>query len=131
MGHPADDDIFTAQDSKLAFEHKIVTLNHAATRDLIDQYVEMVIIRSQAVEVSIASLEADHANEASAQAETSASGDRATDPPRTTTIKLPWSAPSFVVIKGIVPAPSTTSKMNPHRGEALLNAMAKARRWVE
>jgi hypothetical protein len=83
------------------------------------------------VEVSIASLEAGHANEASAQAETSASGDRATDPPRTATIKLPWSAPSFVLIKGIVHAPSTTAKMKPQRVEALLNAMAKARRWVE
>jgi len=101
-----------------------------ADRDLIDHYVERVIIRSQAVEVSI-SLEAGHANEASAQAETSASGDRATDLPRTATIKLPWSAPSYVVIKGIVHAPSTTAKMNPQRGEALLNAMAKARRWVE
>ena len=101
-----------------------------ADRDLIDHYVERVIIRPQAVEVSIA-LEAGDANEESVQAETSASGDPATDPPRTATIKLPWSAPSFVVIKGIVHAPSTTSKMNPHRGEALLNAMAKARRWVE
>jgi len=100
-------------------------------RDLIDHYVERVIIRSQAVEVSIASLEAGHANEGWAQAETSASGDRATDLPRTATIKLPWSAPSYVVIKGIVHAPSTTAKMNPQRGEALLNAMAKARRWVE
>jgi hypothetical protein len=102
-----------------------------ADRDLIDHYVERVIIRSQAVEVSIASLEAGHANEGWAQAETSASGDRATDLPRTATIKLPWSAPSYVVIKGIVHAPSTTAKMNPQRGEALLNAMAKARRWVE
>ena len=101
-----------------------------ADRDLIDHYVERVIIRSQAVEVSI-SLEAGHANEASAQAETSASGDRATDLPRTATIKLPWSAPSYVVIKGIVHAPSTTAKMNPQRGEALLTAIAKARRWVE
>jgi len=101
-----------------------------ADRDLIDHYVERVIIRSQAVEVSI-SLEAGHANEASAQAETSASGDRATDLPRTATIKLPWSAPSYVAIKGIVHAPSTTAKMKPQRVEALLNAMAKARRWVE
>jgi len=102
-----------------------------ADRDLIDHYVERVIIKSQAVEVSIASLEAGHANEASVQAEMSASGDWASDPRRTTTIKLPWSAPSFVVIKGIVHAPSTTARMNPQRGEALLNAMAKARRWVE
>jgi hypothetical protein len=98
-----------------------------ADRDLIDHYVDRVIIRSQAVEVSIASFEAGRANDESAQAEMSASGDWATDPRRTTT----WSAPSFVVIKGIVHAPSTTAKMKLHKSEALLNAMAKARRWVE
>jgi hypothetical protein len=44
---------------------------------------------------------------------------------------MPWAAPSFVVIKGIVHAPSTTPAMKPESRNALLSAIAKARRWIE
>jgi hypothetical protein len=44
---------------------------------------------------------------------------------------MPWAAPSFVAIKGIVHAPSTTPAMKPESRNALLGAIAKARRWIE
>ncbi len=47
------------------------------------------------------------------------------------TIKLPWIAPSFVAIKGILHAPSTKPAMSPERRDALLAAIAKARGWIE
>ena len=76
-------------------------------------------------------LESDHPSEASVQAERPDPGDPANGPPRTAVITLPWAAPSFVAIKGIVHAPSTTPAMKPESRNALLRAIAKARRWIE
>jgi site-specific DNA recombinase len=100
-------------------------------RDLIERLVERVIIKPQGVEVRLASLESDHLSEASVQAERPDPGDPANGPPRTAVITLPWAAPSFVAIKGIVHAPSTTPVMKPESRNALLSAIAKARRWIE
>ena len=102
-----------------------------ADRDLIERLVERVIIKPQGVEVRLASLESDHPSEASVQAEKPDPGDPANGPPRTAVITLPWAAPSYVAIKGIVHAPSTTPAMKPESRDALLGAIAKARRWIE
>jgi hypothetical protein len=48
-----------------------------------------------------------------------------------TTITLPWSAPSFAAVKGIVHAPSSRPELKPESREALLTAIAKARRWID
>ena len=47
------------------------------------------------------------------------------------TITLPWIAPSFVAIKGIVHAPYTEPAMKPESRDALLAAIAKARGWID
>jgi hypothetical protein len=58
-------------------------------------------------------------------------GDHASEPPQTTAITLPWATPSFVAIKGIVHEPSAMIAMKPESRDALLGAIAKARRWIE
>lgn len=48
------------------------------------------------------------------------------------TILVPWTASSFVAVKGIVHAPNTSGPtLTPDTRDALLNAIAKARQWMD
>ncbi len=47
------------------------------------------------------------------------------------TITLPWTAPSFAAVKGIVHAPYTEPAMKPESRDALLAAITKARGWID
>ena len=49
----------------------------------------------------------------------------------TTTLRLPRAAPSFIAVKGIVHEPAAKPTMNPETRNAVLAAIAKARRWIE
>jgi site-specific DNA recombinase len=49
----------------------------------------------------------------------------------TPAITLPWTAPSFAAIKGIVHAPSARPGLKSENRDALLTAIAKARGWVD
>ena len=93
-----------------------------ADRDLIERHVARVIVTPQALEVRL--------NPAGEQAEEPSASEQAPCRPPITT-KLPWIAPSFVAIKGILHAPSTKPAMSPERRDALLAAIAKARGWIE
>ena len=46
-------------------------------------------------------------------------------------IAFPWTAPSFVAMKGIIHEPSTKPTMKPESRDALLTAVAKARGWID
>jgi DNA invertase Pin-like site-specific DNA recombinase len=95
-----------------------------ADRDLIDRHVDRVIIKPQAVEVCL-----DVAREASVPpAEPS---DPEPGPIPTPMITLPWTAPSFAAVKGIVHAPSAKPALKPASRDALLTAIVKARAWIE
>src|SRR6202047_1285019 len=48
-----------------------------------------------------------------------------------TTIRLAWAAPNFSAVKGILHAPSAKPAMKPESRDALLTAIAKARRWID
>ena len=75
-----------------------------ADRDLIERHVARVIVTPQALEVRL--------NPAGEQAEDPSASEQAPCRPPIT-IKLPWIAPSFVAIKGILHAPYTKPAMNP------------------
>ena len=49
----------------------------------------------------------------------------------TIAIMLPWTAQNFVTLKGVVHSPSSEPEMTPENRDALLAAIAKARRWIE
>jgi len=93
-------------------------------RDLIKRYVESVIVMPQALEVSFAPTGA-----ASDQADRSGAADG--NLRSTIAIMLPWTAQNFVTLKGIVHSPSSEPEMTPENRDALLAAIAKARRWIE
>jgi site-specific DNA recombinase len=47
-------------------------------------------------------------------------------------ISVPWTAPAFVAVKGIVHAPDANGPtLTPETRNTLLNAIAKARHWID
>ena len=94
-----------------------------ADRDLIERHVARVIVKPQALEVCLIPT-----SEASAQTENPSLLDSDPHLPPTSTIMLPWTAPSFAAVKGIVHAPCAKPAMRPESRDALLTAIAKAGR---
>ncbi len=86
-------------------------------RELVERYVERVTIRPQAVEVHLVPLSGAAAVSSDVQ------------PPAM--ITLPWAAPSFAAVKGIVHAPPVNAPMKPESRDTLLSAIAKARSWID
>ena len=97
-----------------------------ADRDLIEHHVARVIVKPQALEVCLIPT-----CEASAQTEDPSLQDPDPRRPLTTTITLPWTAPIFAAVKGIINAPCTEPAMRPESRDALLAAIAKARGWID
>jgi hypothetical protein len=97
-----------------------------ADRDLIERYVDSVIVKPRALEVRLVLTD-----EASAQ--TGVPGINGPDSSQLpiTTIMLAWMAPGFAAAKGIIHAPSDQSAMKPESRDVLLTAIAKARGWME
>jgi hypothetical protein len=96
-----------------------------AEGELIERHVARVIVKPQALEVCFVPT-----GEASAQAEDHGL-DNLASCHSPTTITLPWTAPSFAAVKGIVHAPCAKPAMKPESRDALLTAIAKARRWID
>jgi site-specific DNA recombinase len=44
---------------------------------------------------------------------------------------IPWAAPNLVALKGVVHAPAAASVLKPETRDALLQAIAKARTWID
>jgi site-specific DNA recombinase len=82
-----------------------------------------VIATPQALEVFL-----NPASEASAQIDASTLDDSCNLP---ITITLPWIAPSFKAVKGIIHEPGAKPTMKPESRDALLTAIAKARGWID
>jgi DNA invertase Pin-like site-specific DNA recombinase len=97
-----------------------------ADRDLIERHVDRVTVKPKAVEIRLVLQ-----TQASVQMETPDSDDPTFGQLPTSTIALPWMAPCFAAVKGIVHAPSVRPALKPESRDALLAAIAKARGWIE
>jgi len=99
-----------------------------ADRDLIERHVDNVTVGPQGLEVRLVL-----ARETSVSTAEPSLNDPTTDQlaMTTTIITLPWTAPIFAAVKGIVHVPSEKPAMKPGSREALLTAIAKARRWID
>ena len=98
-----------------------------ADRDLIERHVHSVTVGPQALEVRLVL-----ASETSVSTAEPSLNDPTTDQLATTTTitTMPWTAPIFAAVKGIVHVPSEKPAMKPESRDALLTAIAKARRWI-
>jgi site-specific DNA recombinase len=115
----------TASAGRFAAVGRTGPTSSLTNRELIERYVARVIIKPEALEVRLIP-----ASEASAQlGDPTPDNSAASDP--VTTITLPWTAPSFAAVKGILHEPSENPTMKPESREALLIAIAKARKWID
>jgi site-specific DNA recombinase len=99
--------------------------NSLTDRELIERHIARVIVTPQALDVCLNS-----ASEASAQDDGPTLDNTAAGNPLTT-IALPWTAPSFTAVKGILHEPPEKLAMKPENRDALLIAIAKARKWID
>ena len=97
-----------------------------ADRELIERHVARVSIKPQSLEVCLIP-----PCEASDQAEDPIVDEQASGRPQMATIRLAWTAPNFSAVKGIIHAPCAKPAMRPESRDALLTAIAKARRWID
>jgi len=97
-------------------------------RELIDEYVERVILKPNAIDILIRQ---QSQPDDTGQPE----GDRTSNPNEhegtQTVLALPWSPPASSAAKGILHEPSSRHPVSPATREALLTALAKARSWVD
>jgi DNA invertase Pin-like site-specific DNA recombinase len=100
--------------------------NSLTDRELIERLVARVIVKPEALDVCMI-----HPDEIRAQAADPSLDVSAPCPPQTTMIALPWTAPSFAAVKGIIHQPSEKLTMKPEGRDALLTAIAKARGWID
>jgi site-specific DNA recombinase len=97
-------------------------------RDLIEQHVERIMVKPQAIELRLVA-PTEVTNEAARQKIGVNPAPSREVPP--ITITLPWTAPTFTAVKGIIHTPSPQPLMKPESRDALLIAIAKARRWIK
>jgi DNA invertase Pin-like site-specific DNA recombinase len=100
-------------------------LGMISDRDLIERYVERVVVMPEAVETYlILPGEISPADGEPLRIGLGTSSE-------STKLTVPWSAASFAAVKGIVHAPTEARAMKAASRDALLGAIAKARGWIE
>jgi hypothetical protein len=94
-----------------------------ADRDMIERHVDRVIVKPQCVEVRLTP---------SGAKSSQPHGDEPTESgAAAAALALPWAAPAFAAVKGVIHDPAAKPAMRPETREALLAAIAKARSWIE
>jgi site-specific DNA recombinase len=108
-------------------EHKSADRAAAESdREVIEQHLERVIIKRQAIEIypiNEAEATADAADQGTAR-RLSISGELAF------AITLPWTMTDTVTAKGVIHSPSSNQAAHAEERDALLTAIAKARAWI-
>jgi site-specific DNA recombinase len=90
-------------------------------RDLLERHLERVTLTSNHLELRLRqSVEAAQADDGTGRSIANV-----------TTIKVPWTSPVPAGVKGIIHVPAHNTPMTPSRRDALLMAIAKARKWMD
>jgi site-specific DNA recombinase len=98
-----------------------------ADRDLIGQRLHSVTVKPRGIEVRLFAEDRPSDDTCIPGSDESQSGNLPT-----TLITLPWTSSSFTAVKGIVHSPSAARPaLKSESREALLGAIAKARRWID
>jgi site-specific DNA recombinase len=91
-------------------------------RGLVDRHVKCIVIKPAAIEVRL--LGCNDESAATDEADQSRAG-------ASPALRLPWAAPNFVAVKGVVHAPAAASALKSETRDAILGAIAKARTWID
>jgi site-specific DNA recombinase len=97
-----------------------------ADRELIERHVARVVVKPQTLDIGLIPM-----SETTAEADNPSLTDSAPDLHPAIMIAVPWRAPSFAAMKGILHEPSTKPTMKPESRDTLLTAIAKARGWID
>ena len=89
-------------------------------RDLVEHHIVRVVVKPGAIEVELVPTE-----------DQPVTGDDHHGDPAPITLTLPWAPKNFTAQKGIIHAPAESLTLNPERRDAILTAIAKARRWID
>jgi hypothetical protein len=93
-----------------------------ADRELIERHIARVVVKPQTLEVCLTP-----PKKTSVQSEDPSLTDSLPGLHPANTIALPWTAPSFAAVKGILHEPGAKPVMKPESRDVLLTAIAKAR----
>jgi site-specific DNA recombinase len=106
------------------------TLNSGfSDREVIDAYVERIVVRPNAIDIELRE-QATDGGAPSPAADVPVDG-HATSSIHATVITLPWSAPAFLSIKGVLHLPAATPTLKQETRDAIVLAIAKARSWID
>jgi site-specific DNA recombinase len=101
--------------------------NAISDRELIEQQVERIIIKPQAIEIQLKGEIEQQAGERDQDAELDSDSNRRAP----SILNVPRSAAPSVEVKGIIHSPSSVRTMSPDTRDLMLTAIAKARAWVD
>ncbi len=97
-------------------------------RDLIERHIDRIIVKVAAIELCLVK----QANEQeSSSSQGTDAGNVQDNDHLPTVLILPWSAPCFTAVKGVIHTPSEPPALKPETRDALLKAIAKARGWID
>jgi site-specific DNA recombinase len=101
-------------------------------REIVDRHVKRIAINPDSIEIQLREPRADEAAEGGASGAVSSlpDGDEQTAIAPLAVISVPWNAPAFVSVKGVLHQPSNKAMLNPERRDAILLAIVKARSWI-
>jgi site-specific DNA recombinase len=100
---------------------------------MIDRHVERVVITPNSIEIQLREARSYEATER----DTSAAAPHARDNEEEAAtapgalISVPWDAPAFVSVKGVLHQPSSKAILKPETRDAILLAIVKARSWID
>jgi site-specific DNA recombinase len=98
-------------------------------RAVIDRYVMRIIVRPNSIDMELR--EPTLAPALSLVTELPVTAGVAVSSTCTTVISLPWSAPAFASVKGVLYQPEAKPPLKQETGDAILLAVAKARSWID
>jgi site-specific DNA recombinase len=90
-------------------------------REMIDRYVERIVINPNSIEIRFWESSASHLPD----------GGEETAPAPAAVITVPWNAPAFVSVKGVLHHPSGNAMLKPETRDTILLAIVKARSWID
>ena len=101
--------------------------NIPADQNAVVARIDKITVRREAIEIELLETEPTSTNAVPGKRKSKESQSA-----NSNTISVPWTAPAFVAVKGIVHAPHANGPtLTPDTRDALLNAIAKARRWID
>ena len=102
-------------------------------REAIDRFVERIVISPKSIEIHLREARAVEATETnrSSAAPHARDSDEDTAITPAPVITVPWNAPAFVSVKGVLHQPSGKAMLKPETRDTILLAIAKARTWID